>query len=53
MKDSKWFPGHMKNALEDIEENKIKLVEININLCYNRANAMERKCLESHFPKMT
>ena len=23
----KWFPGHMKNALEDIEENKIKLVD--------------------------
>ncbi len=23
----KWFPGHMKNALEDIEDNKIKLVD--------------------------
>ena len=26
-KKLKWFPGHMKNALEDIEENKIKLVD--------------------------
>lgn len=24
----KWFPGHMKSALDDIEENKIKLVDV-------------------------
>ena len=27
MKDSKWFPGHMKSAMEDIEETKIKLAD--------------------------
>ena len=26
-KNLKWFPGHMKTALEDIEENKIKLAD--------------------------
>lgn len=27
MKDSKWFPGHMKSAMEDIEETKIRLAD--------------------------
>lgn len=27
-KKMKWFPGHMKSALDDIEYNKIKLVDI-------------------------
>lgn len=27
MKDTKWFPGHMKSAMEDIEETKIKLAD--------------------------
>jgi ribosome biogenesis GTPase A len=27
MKESKWFPGHMKSAMEDIEETKIKLTD--------------------------
>ena len=27
MKESKWFPGHMKSAMEDIEETKIKLAD--------------------------
>lgn len=27
MKDSKWFPGHMKSAMEDIEEKRISLAD--------------------------
>ena len=27
-KNLKWFPGHMKSALEDIEDNKIKLADV-------------------------
>lgn len=27
-KNFKWFPGHMKSALEDIEDNKIKLADV-------------------------
>ena len=27
MKDSKWFPGHMKSAMEDIEEKRIGLAD--------------------------
>lgn len=27
-KNLKWFPGHMKKALEDIEDNKIKLADV-------------------------
>lgn len=27
MKDSKWFPGHMKTAMEDIEERRIGLAD--------------------------
>ncbi len=27
-KNLRWFPGHMKSALEDIEENKIKLADV-------------------------
>ena len=23
----RWFPGHMKNALDDIEESKVKLID--------------------------
>ena len=33
----KWFPGHMKNALEDIEENKIKLVDAILYVLDSRA----------------
>ena len=28
MKDSKWFPGHMKRALEDIEEKQLKPADL-------------------------
>lgn len=27
-KNLKWFPGHMKSALDDIEDNKIKLADV-------------------------
>lgn len=27
-KNLKWFPGHMKKALEDIEDNKIKIADV-------------------------
>lgn len=27
-KNLKWFPGHMKKALDDIEDNKIKLADV-------------------------
>lgn len=37
MKDIKWFPGHMKNALEDIEESKIKLADAVLYVLDSRA----------------
>ncbi len=32
-----WFPGHMKNALEDIEDNKIKLADCILYVLDSRA----------------
>ena len=37
MKDSKWFPGHMKNAMMDIEETKIKLADCILYVLDSRA----------------
>lgn len=37
MKDIKWFPGHMKNALDDIEESKIKLIDACLYVLDSRA----------------
>lgn len=37
MKDVKWFPGHMKNALYDIEKNRIKLVDAILYVLDSRA----------------
>ena len=33
----KWFPGHMKNALDDIEANKIKVVDVILYVLDSRA----------------
>ncbi len=33
----KWFPGHMKKALEDIEDNKIKLADVILYVLDSRA----------------
>ncbi|MBQ8451399.1 MAG: ribosome biogenesis GTPase YlqF [Clostridia bacterium] len=33
----KWFPGHMKKALDDIEENRIKLADIILYVLDSRA----------------
>lgn len=37
MKDVKWFPGHMKSALEDIEDSKIKLADLILYVLDSRA----------------
>ena len=37
MKDIKWFPGHMKNALSDIEDNRIKIVDAILYVLDSRA----------------
>ncbi len=36
-KNLKWFPGHMKKALEDIEDNKIKLADVILYVLDSRA----------------
>ena len=36
-KNLKWFPGHMKSALEDIEETKIKIVDCILYVLDSRA----------------
>lgn len=36
-KNLKWFPGHMKSALEDIEDNKIKLADVILYILDARA----------------
>lgn len=36
-KNLKWFPGHMKSALEDIEDTKIKLVDCILYVLDSRA----------------
>lgn len=36
-KKLKWFPGHMKSALEDIEDNKIKLADAVLYVLDSRA----------------
>jgi len=37
MKDSKWFPGHMKKALEDIEEKQLKPADLILYVLDSRA----------------
>jgi len=37
MKEIKWFPGHMKKAIEDIEENRIKLADAILYVLDSRA----------------
>lgn len=37
MKEIKWFPGHMKKALDDIEDNKIKLADVILYVLDSRA----------------
>ena len=37
MKDSKWFPGHMKKALEDIEEKQLKPADLILYVIDSRA----------------
>lgn len=37
MKDIKWFPGHMKSAMEDIEDNKIKVADAILYVLDSRA----------------
>lgn len=36
-KNLKWFPGHIKKALEDIEDNKIKLADVILYVLDSRA----------------
>ncbi len=36
-KNLKWFPGHMKKALDDIEDNKIKLADVILYVLDSRA----------------
>ena len=45
----KWFPGHMKSALEDIEENKIKLVDAVLYVLDSRAPF---SCINPHVKKI-
>lgn len=37
MKEIKWFPGHMKNALDDIEKSKIQLADAILYVLDSRA----------------
>lgn len=37
MKEIKWFPGHMKKALDDIEDNKIRLADVILFVLDSRA----------------
>ena len=37
MKEIKWFPGHMKSALEDIEKTKIRLADVVLYVLDSRA----------------
>ena len=45
----KWFPGHMKSALDDIEENKIKLVDAVLYVLDSRAPF---SCINPHVNKI-
>ena len=50
MKEVKWFPGHMKSALDDIEDNKIKIADA--ILCVLDARA-PISCLNPNISKIT
>ena len=50
MKNVKWFPGHMKSALDDIEDNKIKIADA--ILCVLDARA-PISCLNPNIGKIT
>ncbi len=45
-----WFPGHMKNALEDIEDNKIKIADAILYVLDSRAPI---SCLNPNITKIT
>lgn len=49
MKEIKWFPGHMKKAIEDIEENRIKLVDAILYVLDSRAPI---SCMNPHVKKI-
>lgn len=50
MKEVKWFPGHMKNALADIEANKIKLADAILYVLDSRAPF---SCMNPNITKIT
>ena len=45
-----WFPGHMKSALEDIEDNKIKLADVILYVIDSRA---PMACMNPNIKKIT
>ena len=47
MKESKWFPGHMKSAMEDIEETKIKLADCILYVLDARAGTSLRRMIDT------
>lgn len=50
MKNLKWFPGHMKSALDDIEDNKIKIADAILCVLDGRA---PYSCLNPNIGKIT
>ena len=50
MRELKWFPGHMKSALEDIEDNKIKLADVILYVIDSRA---PMACMNPNIKKIT
>ena len=50
MKEVKWFPGHMKSALADIEANKIKLADAILYVLDSRAPF---SCINPNIAKIT
>lgn len=50
MREIKWFPGHMKSALEDIEDNKIKLADVILYVIDSRA---PMACMNPNLKKIT
>ena len=50
MKELKWFPGHMKSALADIEANKIKLADAILYVLDSRAPF---SCINPNIAKIT
>ena len=50
MREIKWFPGHMKSALDDIADNKIKLADAILYVLDSRAPFA---CLNPNISKIT